>query len=81
MKNKEIKMIGLLNRLYNDNAPKTIKFRGVIYKLDEDLNVYQSEETGNTMGYDFNIDMCLENTVEILSEDMWKDIKSSISLY
>ncbi len=82
MKNKEITMMELLQRLYNNNAPKNIKYKGRKYKLNTQsniykANVYEEEKTGNLLGYNYKLELCLNDTVEILSEENseWEDIE------
>ena len=77
MKNKKITMMELLQRIYNNNAPKKIKYDGQRYKLHELLNVYEAEETGNQLGYNYKLDLCLNDKVEILPEENneWEDIE------
>ncbi len=77
MKNKEITMLGLANRIYNRIAPKKIKYDGDVWEYcEDDCNYYSKNQDVMLNNEYISILKFLDDKVEILPEenDEWEDI-------
>ena len=73
---KTIKIIDLLNKIANGEAPRTIFYMGATYDYDKDCMDYEDVDTGDLMFDDRYNTQILNDEVEILDEeDEFEDIE------
>lgn len=73
---KKIKIIDLLNKIANGEAPRTIFYMGSTYDYDKECMDYEDVDTGDLMFDDRYNTQILNDEVEILDEeDEFEDIK------
>ena len=65
-----MKIIDLLNKIANDDIPKSIKYDGYIYQWNNNIKNYEREiDIGITLNWDYIVIECLNEEVEIIEED------------
>ena len=68
-KMKTIKVIDLLNKIANGEAPRTIFYMGTTYDYDKDCMDYEDVDTGDLMFDDRYNTQILNDEVEIIEEE------------